>query len=194
MRSLAPALILLLPLGSAAATTVTQRHEVQPDPEEVRHWGNLRIGGAMGAGQGRPEICGEFLPLTFLAVEACGSGAGILHDEPIHQAMHVRAKVSPWRWALGEFLLEPLFGFGMIELQVGEDQPGFRFGDTGPDNLETAGFEVMGGLRTLLPVGGDFELVADLSVGVGYTPHAPQLIHPHPRTPAFGSFTVGFGF
>lgn len=194
MRAPAFALAALVPLAAAAESSVTKRYEPAAAADDLRNWGNLRIGGAVGAGDGRPEICGEFLPFAFLSVEACGSGAGILHDEPIQQAMHVRAKVSPWRLRAGDLRLEPLVGAGMIELQVGRDAPGLRFSDTGPDRLETAGLEAMAGLRVLLPVGGGFELVGELSGGLGYTPHAPDLRIPYPVVPAFASFTIGMGF
>jgi len=187
-------LALLFPLSATAEPAVTRRLEPEAPREEVRNWGNLRVGGALGAGEGRPELCGEFAPLAFLAVEACGTGAGILHDDPIDQAMHVRAKLRLLRFAAGEILLEPLVGAGLIELQLGEDDPGFRFGDTGPRGVETAGVEVMGGLRALFSLGAGFELIGELSGGVGYTPHAPELIRPMTRTPVFGALTVGVGF
>ena len=187
-------LALILPLAAGAEPSVTKTFEPEESREEVRNWGNLRIGGALGAGDGRPEICGEFAPLAMLSLEACGTGAGILHDEPVDQSMHVRAKLRLIRFTLGDLLLEPLVGAGMIELQLGEDDPGFRFGDAGPRGVETAGLEVMGGIRALFALGAGFELVGELSGGVGYTPHAPELIRPMPQVPAFGSLTVGIGF
>ena len=190
----AAAFLLLLPLAAGADPSVSREVPPPAAAEEVRNWGNLRVGGAVGGGSGRPEICGEFAPLTFLAIEACGTGAGILHDEPVNQAMHFRAKVALLRLAAGALLLEPVVGAGLIELQVGEDDGGFRFGDTGPRGVETAGFEAMGGLRALLPVGAGFELVGEVSAGLGYTPHAPELVLPQPVVPVFGSLTVGIGF
>jgi hypothetical protein len=187
-------LIVFLPLAAMAEPSVSAEFEPADEPEVVRNWGNLRVGGALGGGSGRPEICGEFAPLTFLSIEACGTGAGILHHEAINQAMHFRAKAVLLRIEAGVLLLEPLLGAGMIELQVGEDDGGFRFGDTGPRGVETAGFEAMGGLRALLPVGAGFELVGELSAGIGYTPHAPDLVLPQPVVPVFGALTVGVGF
>ncbi len=186
-------LLLLLPATALAEPSVTKEFEPAPEREEVRHWGNLRIGGAVGAGSGRPELCGEVAPLSFLSVEACGTGAGILHDEPIRQAMHIRAKLALHRFSLGDFLLEPLVGAGMIELQVGKDEAGFRFGDAGR-GIETAGVEVMGGLRALLPIGLGLELVGEFSTGVGYVPHADELIEPQARVPGFAGLTAGVGF
>ncbi len=194
MRVIAVLVLLLLPLGAGADPSVSKTVEPAAEEPEVRHWGNLRVGGAMGGGDGRPEICGEFAPLAFLSIEGCGTGAGILHNEPVNQATHFRAKVRLLRLAAGPVLLEPLLGAGMIELQVGRDDAGFRFSDVGPRNVETAGVEAMGALRALLPVGAGFELVSELSFGVGYTPEAPDLVLPMPEVPVFGGLTVGVGF
>jgi hypothetical protein len=190
----AAALVLALPFTAGAEPSVST--EVPPPAEkpEVRHWGNLRVGGAIGGGDGRPEICGEFAPLAFLSIEGCGTGAGILHDEPVNQASHFRAKLRLFRLEAGPLLLEPLVGAGMIELQVGKDDAGFRFSDVGPRAIETAGPEAMGAVRALLPVGAGFELVSELSFGVGYTPEAPDLVLPQPEVPVFGGLTVGVGF
>lgn len=203
MRTLALALLILPsvawaePDGSnpiAAEPIVSTEVEPVEEPAEVRHWANLRIGGAVGAGTGRPEVCGEFAPLSFLSVEACGTGAGILHGEPVDEASHYRIKLALLRLRAGPFLLEPIVGAGLIELQLGEDDPGFVFGGVGPRGVETAGFEAMGALRGLLPIGSGFELVGEFSLGMGYTPHAPDLVRPQPMTPVFASLTVGTGF
>lgn len=190
----AAALLLALPMAALAEPSVSTTVEAPPEKPEVRNWGNLRVGGAVGGGDGRPEICGEFAPLSFLSIEGCGSGAGILHHEAVNEASHYRAKLRLLRFEAGPVLLEPLVGAGMIELQVGKDDAGFRFSDVGPRSVETAGAEAMGALRALLPVGGGFELVSELSVGIGYTPEAPKLVIPMPRTPVFGGLTVGVGF
>lgn len=195
MRAAAAALLLATPVVAAAgepsvSTTVPEKREAP----EVRNWGNLRVGGAVGAGQGRPEICGEFAPLAFLSIEGCGTGAGILHDEPITESSHYRVKLRLLRFDAGPLLFEPVVGAGMIEVQVGKDDAGFRFSDAGPRGVETAGAEAMGALRALYPVGGGFELVSELSLGVGWVPNAPDLVLPQPKVPVFGSLTAGVGF
>ncbi|WP_373049606.1 hypothetical protein [Vulgatibacter sp.] len=194
MRRAGPAMLLLLPFAAGAEPSVSKSMEPEERAPEVRNWGNLRIGGAVGGGDGRPEICGEFAPLDFLSIEGCGSGAGILHDEAVNEASHYRVKLRLLRFDAGPLLLEPVVGVGMIELQVGKDDVGFRFEDVGPRGVETAGVEAMGGLRALFPVGAGFELVGELALGVGYTPEAPQLVLPQPEMPVFGAMTVGLGF
>lgn len=159
----------------------------------LRHVGNLRIGSASGLADGRPELCLELSPWQPIALEACGNGAGFLHREYRPELAHFRARWRLLQWTLPGATLEPQLGAGFAELQIGEDAPGFAFGRVA-GGTATAGPEAMAALRALWPVGGGFELLADLSGGAAWLPAAGQLAVAQSVFHPFASFSIGVGF
>jgi hypothetical protein len=163
-------------------------------PAAPRHYGNLRVGASTANANGRPELCLELAPLSFLSFEGCGSGSGFLHHDPSAQVAHFRSKLrvaafeTPW----GHF--QPLVTAGFAELQVGEDEAGFDFSGTDGRAVSTAGPELGLGLRYLRPLSSGFELVGDLSLGAAWFPHGPELVTPQSTWVPSASLTFGIGF
>lgn len=162
--------------------------------EAPRHVGHLRIGASSGNDNGRPELCLELSPWQPIAFEACGTGSGILHRDPTPELAHFRARWRAGAWRVGQAWIEPQLGAGLAELQVGVDAPGFRFGAPGEDAVEIAGPEAMAALRALWPLGGGFELLADLSLGMAWLPGAERLALPSNRWQPFAALGIGVGW
>lgn len=162
--------------------------------EAPRNWGNLRIGGSTGNGNGMPEVCGEVSPLAFFSLEACGTGAGLWHRDLAPETAHFRANVRLFSLSVGPMWLEPRVGAGVAEMSVGPDDAGFRFTSTGPRRVETAGPEAAGSLKVLYPVAHGFEAIGNLSFGIAWLPHAPELALPQSRLQPFFGASLGAGF
>lgn len=140
------------------------------------------------------QVCAAGYPLEMFALEACGNGSGFLHREPAPEIAHFRGKVRLLQQALGPVYLEPWLGLGFAELQVAADEPGFDFFGTGPTDVETAGAEVGGALRAVLPLGAGFEVSGNVDLSVAYFPSAPALARPmNPWQPTL-SADVGIGW
>lgn len=171
-----------------------------PTPSEpARNYLNLRLGSSSATAEsGHPDICAETTPVRLFSLEACGTGAGILHDSG-SDLMHLRVKWNVLQWQPGGsdprgLTLEPALGAGMAELQVASDEPGFRFTDAGSSRAETAGAEGVLQLRLLYPLEQGLELVGAAEVGAAYLPHADELITPKPKLLPFVGVSLGFGF
>jgi hypothetical protein len=214
LRSALPGVALLAwcGRGSAQGTSDTSREPDLPPPpapqaeeggattgkgeggEGQRNWGNLRVGGSTGNGNGMPEVCAELSPLAFVSVEACGTGAGLWHRNPAPETAHFRANVRIASLPVGRAWLEPRVGAGLAELAVGPDDAGFRFTSSGPRRVETAGPEAAGSLRLLYPVAHGIEAVGNLSFGAAWLPHAPDLAIPQAKFQPFFGASLGAGF
>lgn len=197
MRRLPPALCLLALLPSLApaqevAGEARARAEV---PFTSRNFGNLRVGGSTANGNGRPELCLELSPVSFLSVEGCGTGSGFLHGDPEPEVAHFRAKLRLLTLEVEEWgTLQPFFAAGLAEAQVGEDDVGLQLGGTDARRVSTAGPEVGLGLRFLKPLASGFELVGDFNLGMAWLPHAPELVTPGDTWLPSASLSFGVGF
>lgn len=194
MRVAAVLVVMLGAAGGARAAeadvTVTRTHGGATDP--ARNYGNLRLGASSTNENGRPQLCLELSPWQRLSVESCGTGAGLLHDEPRREVMHLHLKWSLLERKTPVGYLAPRVGLGFSELQVGVDRVGFRFTDT--DGVETAGPSGSLGLRLAYPVAGGVDLVGDLSVGAAWMRHAPELVAGQSEWLPSMALTVGVGF
>jgi hypothetical protein len=163
------------------------------EPSSPRNYGNMRVGGSTANANGRPELCLELAPVSFLSFEGCGTGSGFLHHDTSAEVAHFRSKlrVTSFETSWGSF--QPLVAAGFAELQVGEDTPGFDFSGT-DRQVATAGPELGLGLRYLRPLSSGFELVGDLSLGAAYFSHAPELVAPRNTWVPSASLTFGIGF
>lgn len=187
------AALLSLGLGVRAARAQEAEITVETTREEPeRNWGNLRVGASSASS--RPELCLELSPIELLSVEACGTGAGLLHRDPDPEIAHFRAKwlVTSWQTPLG--WLQPQLGAGFAELQIDADSVGFDFGGSGPTGVETAGPELSAALRLLTPIAQGFDLVSTLDLSTAWFPHASELVIPQAEVQPSATFTLGLGF
>jgi len=195
----------LLAIVLAVAAGAAVAHADPPDgPEEPasaperdgppRNYGNLRIGASTANENGRPELCLELAPLAFLSVEGCGTGSGFLHRDPEAELAHFGVKLRAASIETDFAWLEPNIGVGFAELQVGADDPGFRFDSTGPRGIETAGPEIGASLRALVEIAEGFEGVLEARFALAYLPEAPHLVRPFPELMPSAEITLGAGF
>lgn len=196
-------LIAALALASFAVATGVRAQErpidendslVQPErAQSARTYINLRGGAASTNELGVPEVCLEGSPVWILTIETCGTGSGVWRDSNTTEMAHFRLELQPYRFVIGGVALDPQIGVGFAELQVGEDEPGFRFGDA-KGKLDTSGPEVSLSLQAKVPFRYDVELIAELSSGLAYFASAPELAAPQNELQPFAGFTLGLGF
>jgi hypothetical protein len=183
---------LLAPASSFAQDPAPGTDGEVKDPP--RTYFNLRMGAATTSSSGRPEICVEGAPTDYISIEACGTGSGILHDDPSPEVAHFRVPITPFRLALGDSALAFRISPGFAELQVGRDTPGFDFSGTGEANVETAGPELSTSLQWSVPLAYDVEFLMNLDVGLAWFPYAEELSAPMPVWQPFLGLNAGIGF
>lgn len=145
-------------------------------------------------GPGRPVLCGEYQPWRRVGFEACGNGAGFLHQAQVTDMAHFRVRGMGPQWRRARSDLTLLGGVGFAEVQSTADALGFRFGAASEGQVEAAGAEAAIGLRGQYWMGDRSALVLDITVGSAHIPGAPEVVGtPGPWVP-FGSLTAGIGF
>ncbi|HWU87692.1 MAG TPA: hypothetical protein VN253_10480 [Kofleriaceae bacterium] len=162
-----------------------------PTPNRI----NIRAGGATTDSVGRPTICVDVRIVAGLGVETCGTGQGVIHDEPGGEMAHFRGT-----WTLAERLTargtgKLRAGAGFAELQVGLDHPGFHFGS--PDRVDrgsVAGPEAVVQGQWLVPLGKGLEALASLTAGVAAFAKADELVVPKQNVQPFVSLELGVGW
>lgn len=195
MATRTAALLLVIASSTVRAQvdgTVPAAAAIAHAPVDSRNYVNLRIGGSTQAA--RPELCLEVTPHALFAVEACGTGSGFLHHDPVPQISHFRGKLNVRGWQTSFGRLVASVNAGFAELQVGEDGEGFHFSGVGPSGVETAGPELGLSIKALMPVGAGLELVGELGMSASYFGYAPLLVRPQSRLQPAISLTFGFGF
>lgn len=171
---------------------------MQTVPLPPRHFVNLRVGASPTDGNARPTLCLETSPLPMLqplAFEACGTGSGLLHNDPGGELAHFRAKwrVKNWRVQRHWLVLAPSAGFA--ELETGVDRPGFRVNpDRAAGGTAAGGPEASLSLAWFVSLGGDFEWLVDANAGMAYIPGAPRLQAPGNRAQPFATLSLGVGW
>ena len=156
---------------------------------------NLRLGNATSDSTGRPTICVDVRIWSGLGVESCGTGQGVIHDEPGQELAHFRATWSVLEHATHTGTGRLRGGIGWAELQVGVDHPGFHFGE--PDKTErgsVAGPEAAVQGQWLVPLGKGIEAIASLTAGVAVFANADKLITPQSNVQPFASVEIGVGW
>lgn len=156
---------------------------------------NLRLGRATSDSTGSPTICVDVRVWGGLGVETCGTGQGIIHDEPGHELAHFRATWSFFERATRSGTGKLRGGLGFAELQVGVDRPGFKFGE--PDRVDrgsVAGPEAALQGQWLVPLGKGVEAVASFTAGLAVFANADKLITPQDNVQPFASFELGVGW
>lgn len=155
---------------------------------------SLRIGGATTDSVGRPTICADVRIVSAFSVEACGTGAQLLHNEPGREMAHFRANYSFLEGAMPRGRGRLRAGLGFAELQVGEDEAGFDFGGPNSRRGSVAGPEASVSAQWMLPIAGDFEMIANATAGAAVFQNADELIEPQNAVQPFVSFELGIGW
>lgn len=150
-------------------------------------------GGVQTRGLDRPTLCVEGAPLRWLALEACGNGAGIVHQQPTGDMLHVRAKGTFAQAGRGRSSGALQLGVGMTEVQSTRDAPGFVF-EAERSAIEAAGGEVSMSAKGRHHLSPGAYVVGDLNIGVAYVPGAPNVFPASGPVLPFASVTVGLGF
>ncbi len=170
------------PPGDAAAERVPPSHRV-----------NLRIGLASSDQVQRPTVCLEVIAVRAISAEACGTGSGILHSQVGRQIAHFRLNVPLVRRATWGGWGSVRAGAGFAEMEVGEDRPGFDFGE--PDQPgSTAGPDGALSIQWMRTIGKGFEVVGTGTIGLAWFSGADRLALPQDRFQPYASFELGVGW
>jgi hypothetical protein len=179
------------PKATAPVAEVKQPEVEKKTDEPPVTYINLRVGASTGTH--RPEFCGE-LGIWRISVEGCGSGSGFLHHDATPELTHFRAKFrllsvkTPVGW------LETRVAAGFAELAIGSDDGGFSFAGTNATRTSTAGPELGASLRLVYPLWVGFELLAELSGGIGIFCFARQLLTPQAVVQPSAGLSIGAGW
>lgn len=144
-----------------------------------------------------PYLCAQGLPTGWLAVEACGTGAGFLHHDDAPDMAHFRAKGKVLDLGEGRLNATLMPGLGFAEVQRTADRPGFQFGQAQePDPIEAAGAEASLSLqgRYWVDPGARTYVTGVIDGGAALIPAAPDVFGRGGPVVPFASVTVGFGF
>jgi hypothetical protein len=142
-------------------------------------------------------LCAEGSPTAWLSFEACGNGAGILHQAPVSDIAHFRSRIRAASGSIGRLDTDLLVGVGFAEVQTTADRPGFKFGQArSADQIEAAGAEASIALkgRYWADRGGRTYVSADLNAGAAVIPAAPTVMGSQGPLVPFAALTVGLGF
>jgi hypothetical protein len=156
---------------------------------------NLRVGGASSDSTGRPTICLDVRIIAGFAVESCGTGQAIIHNEAGREMAHFRGTWTLLTKHTGRGTGKLRAGAGFAELQVGVDHPGFSFGS--PDRIDrgsVAGPEAVVQGQWLVPLGRGVEAIASLTAGAAAFAKAGELIVPQRAVQPFVALELGLGF
>ncbi len=198
MGAMLPLLLTTLLNASAREPPGPSEATVEParrDP--VAGWAVFELrGGVQGNGSTvSPTLCAELGPWTYLAIEACGSGAGFLYDRLVDEMVHVRLEGTIPVWDQGRTALFVQPGVGIAEIERGGDEPGFRFGEPKVDDpKEGAGVEGAAALKLRVYPHPKVFLVAEAVAGVAWIPAASDVLDQASDAVGFGGVSLGFGF
>ncbi|MEZ4363083.1 MAG: hypothetical protein R3B48_23080 [Kofleriaceae bacterium] len=190
-------------LAALAATTTTARAEDTDDgsppggdasSRPISNRLSLRLGGASTDTVGRPTVCADVRVLGAWSVEACGTGPGLLHNEPGREMAHFRTNFSFFEGAMPRGRGRLRAGLGFAELQVGEDEAGFDFDGPSGARGSVAGPEASLSAQWVVPMIGDFEMLANATAGAAVFRNADQLVEPQGAVHGFVSIELGVGW
>ncbi len=195
MRRLASTALLLLALSrAAAAQPADDGTSAAESPQPVVNRFNLRLGGASSDTTGRPTICVDVAIVRGFGVESCGTGQGIIHDEPGAELAHFRATYSILSHAWHTGTARVRGGIGWAELQVGVDHRGVRFGTPAVERGSVAGPEASLQAQWLTPVARGVDAIASRTAGAAVFADADQLVVPKSNVQPFVSVELGLGW
>lgn len=187
--------MLLTSLSAEAAEVVRVETEVfRPAPVAGYSVFEIRSGLSTVGPADHPYICAELRPLERVSFEACGNGAGFLHNAPVPDLAHFRARAAVWREQRERWSGALVIGAGLAEVQRTADRPGFVLDDPGPGAVEAAGPEVSASASGRYWFDERAFAVVDANVGVAYVPGAPSVIGYGGNAVPFLLITAGVGF
>lgn len=192
--ALAALLAVALPAAAFAEESAEPGGGSAGNSKPIENRLSLRIGGATTDTVGRPTICADVRVVATFSVEACGTGAQLLHDEPGREMAHFRANYGFLEGGLWRGRGRLRAGLGFAELQVGEDDAGFDFDGPSGKLGSVAGPEASVSAQWVLPVAGDFEMIANATAGAAVFQNADRLIEPQGAVQGFVSFELGLGW
>lgn len=163
-------------------------------PRPIENHINLRLGGASSDSTGRPTICLDVSVVRGFGVESCGTGQGVIHDEPGAELAHFRGTYSLLARAFSKGTARLRGGLGWAELQVGVDHPGFRFGTPDRERGSVAGPEASVQAQWLAPLSSGVEAIASLTAGTAVFANADRLVVPKSNVQPFVSLELGLGW
>jgi len=156
---------------------------------------NLRIGSSTSDSTGRPTICVDVRIVSGFGAESCGTGQGVIHDEPGTELAHFRGTFAFFSHRTTTGTARFRGGLGWAGLQVGVDHPGFHFGQPDPSERgSVAGPEGSVQAQYLVPLAKGVEAIASLTAGVAVFADADKLIVPQNNVQPFVSAEIGFGW
>ena len=155
---------------------------------------NVRLGKSSSDTDGRPSICVDVRVFWRFGVETCGTGQGIIHEDPGQEMMHVRANYTIADRSLWKGTLNARGGVGFAELQIGPDDPGFAFGHAATNGNSTAGPEAAFSAQWLLPLYKKIDFVMTATAGLAYFTGAPELSITKTELQGFASLEAGIGW
>jgi hypothetical protein len=155
-------------------------------------------GGFSSANSDGPAIvCMGVNPWWRLSLSACGTGSNVWREGSGREMSQYLLNFRVARFSFAGLLLEPLVGAGFAELQLGDEPPGFAFGDAqrvDGNNVSTAGAAGAATLRIVKPLPLGFEALGRLTGGVGYFSEAGRLYVPQREFQPFFNFSLGVGY
>jgi len=190
-------------LAVVLATTAAHAQPAEPidgDPDDdaprpASNRLNMRLGGATSDDTGRPTICLDVRIFAGFGVESCGTGQAIIHNEAGREMAHFRGTWTFLETTTSRGVGKLRAGAGFAELQVGQDHPGFKFGE--PDKVDrgsVAGPEAMLQAQWLVPLAKGVEAVTSLTAGFAVFSEADKLVIPQDAVQPFVSFEIGVGW
>lgn len=189
---------MILALVSTALAQATASAAFVPAPVAKHPVLEVRLGAdstATGPDEPwHPTVCAEVSPLDRLSVEACGNGAGFLHQDDVSDMAHFRARYAPVRARRGRAQLDGLVGAGFAEVQRPGDTPGFRFGEVEEGAVSAAGAELSAGAKGRYWFDPHAFFLVDLTGGAAWVPGAPAVLGQDSPLVPFAALTVGMGF
>ena len=186
--------LLLVPASASAQPSEQEPGGTGDTGRPVTNRINLRLGGATSDSTGRPTICLDVRVWSGLGVESCGTGQGVIHNEPGTELAHFRATWSIIQRATSSGTGRVRGGIGWAELQVGIDHPGFQFGQPDRDRGSVAGPEAAVQGQWLVPLGAGVEAIASFTAGMAAFADADKLIVPQSNLQPFASVEIGVGW
>ena len=136
-------------------------------------------------------FCGELRIVGPISMAACGNGSGILHQREMADVAHFRLQGMSSALERGTWLGHAYVGGGIMEVQRGQDAPGFRFGAGVEGQVEAAGPELSMGLRLQRR---DRPLLMDVTGGVAHIPGAVAVLDTETTVLPSVGITIGLGY
>jgi len=188
------ALICMSPIVRAEPVESLEAGTVESAPPTTNRL-NMRFGGATSDDTGRPTICLDVRIIAGFGIESCGTGQAIIHNEPGREMAHFRGTWTFLQKHTTRGTGKLRAGAGFAEMQVGQDHPGFHFGE--PDSVDrgsVAGPEAVLQAQWLVPLGVGIEAVTSVTAGLAVFSEADKLVIPQDAVQPFVSFEIGVGW